>query len=90
MAGETTLSHLSQMAGLTANNFLDLGGGDRDRGRADRALARNESPTIGNFWVDMTRATLYVLLPCRLSSHWLFAALGVPQTLERFGRGDDS
>ena len=80
--GETTLSHLSQMAGLTANNFLEFGGGDRDRSRADvRALARNESPTIGNFWVDMTRATLYILLPLSFVVALAFAALGVPQTL---------
>src|SRR5208282_1599686 len=46
-----------------------------------RALARNESPTIGNFWVDMTRATLYILLPLSLVVALGFAALGVPQTL---------
>jgi K+-transporting ATPase ATPase A chain len=46
-----------------------------------RALARRESPTIGNFWVDMTRTTLYVLLPLSLLVALAFAALGVPQTL---------
>ena len=46
-----------------------------------RALSRNESTTIGNFWVDITRATLYVLLPLALVVALAFAALGVPQTL---------
>jgi potassium-transporting ATPase potassium-binding subunit len=79
--GETTLSHLSQMAGLTANNFLDSAAATAIAVALTRALARNESPTIGNFWVDMTRATLYVLLPLSLVVALAFAALGVPQTL---------
>jgi K+-transporting ATPase ATPase A chain len=79
--GETTLSHLSQMAGLTANNFLDSAAATAVAIALTRALARNESPTIGNFWVDMTRATLYILLPLSLVVALAFAALGVPQTL---------
>ena len=61
--GETTLSHLSQMVGLTANNFLDSAAAIAIAVALVRALTRNESTTIGNFWVDITRATLYVLLP---------------------------
>jgi potassium-transporting ATPase potassium-binding subunit len=79
--GETTLSHLSQMAGLTANNFLDSAAATAIAIALIRALARNESPTIGNFWVDMTRATLYILLPLSLVVALAFAALGAPQTL---------
>src|SRR5208337_4750118 len=79
--GETTLSHLSQMAGLTANNFLDSAAATAIAVALTRALARNESPTIGNFWVDMTRTTLYILLPLSLVVALAFAALGVPQTL---------
>ena len=79
--GETTLSHLSQMVGLTANNFLDSAAATAIAVALTRALARNESPTIGNFWVDMTRATLYILLPLSLVVALAFAALGVPQTL---------
>src|SRR5271166_3652798 len=79
--GETTLSHLSQMVGLTANNFLDSAAATAIAVALTRALARNESPTIGNFWVDMTRATLYVLMPLSLVVALAFAALGVPQTL---------
>jgi potassium-transporting ATPase potassium-binding subunit len=79
--GETTLSHLSQMVGLTANNFLDSAAATAIAVALTRALARNESPTIGNFWVDMTRTTLYILLPLSLVIALAFAALGVPQTL---------
>jgi K+-transporting ATPase ATPase A chain len=79
--GETTLSHLSQMAGLTANNFLDSAAATAIAVALTRALVRNESPTIGNFWVDMTRATLYILLPLSIIVALAFAALGVPQTL---------
>ena len=79
--GEMTLSHFSQMAALTANNFLDSAAATAVAVALARALARNESATIGNFWVDVTRATLYVLLPVSLAVALLFAALGVPQTL---------
>ena len=80
-AGETTLSHFSQMVGLTTNNFLDSAAATAMAVALTRALARRKSPTIGNFWVDMTRTTLYVLLPLSLVVALAFAALGVPQTL---------
>ena len=79
--GETTLSHLSQMVGLTPNNFLDSAAAIAIAVALIRALSRNELTTIGNFWVDITRATLYVLLPLALVVALAFAALGVPQTL---------
>src|SRR5271165_2378855 len=79
--GETTLSHFSQMAGLTTNNFLDSAAAIAIAVALIRALTRNESTTIGNFWVDVTRATLYVLLPVAFVLALVFAALGVPQTL---------
>jgi potassium-transporting ATPase potassium-binding subunit len=80
-AGETTLSHFSQMVGLTTNNFLDSAAATGIAVALTRALARRESPTIGNFWVDMTRATLYAFLPLSIVVALLFVALGVPQTL---------
>jgi potassium-transporting ATPase potassium-binding subunit len=80
-SGEMTLSHLSQIVGLTANNFLDSAAAIGIAVALIRALSRNESRTIGNFWVDMTRATLYILLPLALVVALAFAALGVPQTL---------
>jgi potassium-transporting ATPase potassium-binding subunit len=79
--GETTLSHLSQMVGLTANNFLDSAAAIAIAVALIRALSRSESKTIGNFWVDMTGATLYVLLPLALVVALAFTTLGVPQTL---------
>src|SRR6202167_4602468 len=69
------------MAGLTANNFLDSAAATAIAVALTRALMRNESPTIGNFWVDMTRATLYILLPLSIIVALALAALGVPQTL---------
>jgi K+-transporting ATPase ATPase A chain len=80
-AGETTLSHFSQMVGLTANNFMDSAAATAMAVALTRALARRESPTIGNFWVDVTRTTLYVLVPLSIVIALIFAALGVPQTL---------
>jgi hypothetical protein len=74
-AGETTLSHFSQMVGLTANNFMDSAAATAMAVALTRALARRESPTIGNFWVDVTRTTLYVLLPLSLLVALAFAAL---------------
>ena len=79
--GETTLSHLSQMVGLTANNFLDSAAAIAIAVALVRALSRNESTTIGNLWVDMSRATLHVLLPIALVVALAYAALGAPQTL---------
>jgi K+-transporting ATPase ATPase A chain len=80
-AGETTLSHLSQMVGLTANNFLDSAAATAIAVALIRALTRSEWPTIGNFWVDMTRVTLYVLLPLSIILALALTALGAPQTL---------
>jgi potassium-transporting ATPase potassium-binding subunit len=81
-AGETTMSHLTQMAGLTTHNFLDTAVAMALALGLTRAFARSESETIGNFWVDMTRATLYVLLPISILVALVFVALGVPQTLQ--------
>jgi len=80
--GETTLSHFSQMAGLTAQNFLDSAVAIGMALALIRAFARSESPTVGNFWVDVTRATLYVLLPLSAIAALIFLALGAPQTLQ--------
>jgi K+-transporting ATPase ATPase A chain len=81
-AGETTMSHITQMAGLTTHNFLDTAVAAALAIGLTRGLARSESETIGNFWVDMTRATLYVLLPISILVALIFVALGIPQTLQ--------
>ncbi|MCM2292360.1 potassium-transporting ATPase subunit KdpA [Allorhizobium sp. BGMRC 0089] len=80
-AGETTLSNFSQMAGLTVHNFLSAATGMALAIAFTRALARSRVATLGNFWVDMTRATLYVLLPLSIIVALAFVAMGLPQTL---------
>jgi K+-transporting ATPase ATPase A chain len=81
-AGETTMSHFSQMAGLTVQNFLSAATGMALAVAITRALARSKISTLGNFWVDMTRATLYVLLPLAIVVALAFVAMGLPQTLD--------
>lgn len=80
--GETTLSHMSQMLGLTVQNFVSAASGIAIAVAVSRAFARAGVDRIGNFWVDLTRATLYVLLPMAVVVALVFAALGLPQTLE--------
>ncbi|MDB5643562.1 MAG: potassium-transporting ATPase subunit KdpA [Hyphomicrobiales bacterium] len=80
--GETTMSHFSQMAGLAVHNFLSAAAGLAMAMAVTRAFARSGSATLGNFWVDLTRATLYVLLPLSILVALAFVALGVPQTLD--------
>jgi len=79
--GETTMSHLTQMAGLTVQNFLSAATGIALAIAVTRAFASNGVSTLGNFWVDMTRAVLYVLLPLSIVLAIAFALTGVPQTL---------
>ncbi|MBV1693088.1 MAG: potassium-transporting ATPase subunit KdpA [Hyphomicrobiales bacterium] len=80
-SGETTMSHLVQMAGLAVQNFLSAATGIALAIAVTRAFARSSAQTLGNFWVDMTRATLYVLLPLSIVLALAFAVTGVPQTL---------
>ncbi|MGD9479893.1 potassium-transporting ATPase subunit KdpA [Shinella sp. G-2] len=80
--GETTLSHFSQMAGLTVQNFLSAATGMALAVALTRAFVRSKVSTLGNFWVDMTRATLYVLLPMAFVVALVFVAMGLPQTLD--------
>lgn len=79
--GETTLSHFSQMAGLTVQNFLSAATGIAVAFAFIRAFARSSVATLGNFWVDMTRVTLYLLLPACVVLTVAYVAMGVPQTL---------
>ncbi|WP_312223412.1 potassium-transporting ATPase subunit KdpA [Rhizobium rhizoryzae] len=81
-AGEAVMSHFSQMAGLTVHNFLSAATGMALAMAVTRALARSKVSTLGNFWVDMTRATLYVLLPIAFIIALGFVAMGLPQTLD--------
>ncbi|HEV7257678.1 MAG TPA: potassium-transporting ATPase subunit KdpA [Bosea sp. (in: a-proteobacteria)] len=79
--GETTLSYLTQMVGLTVQNFVSAATGIAVAVALIRGFARASAKAIGNFWVDMTRATLYLLLPLSIILTLVYVALGVPQTL---------
>lgn len=80
-SGESTMSHLTQMAGLTVQNFLSAAAGIAVAVAFARGFARRGTGQLGNFWVDMTRATLYVLLPISILFAIYLMASGVPQTL---------
>jgi K+-transporting ATPase ATPase A chain len=84
-SGETTLSHLTQMLGLTVQNFLSAATGMAVLVALIRGLIRKSSATIGNFWVDMTRSTLYVLLPLSLSLAVALVSQGVVQSFSKAG-----
>jgi K+-transporting ATPase ATPase A chain len=79
--GETTMSHLTQMLGLTVHNFLSAATGLAMAFALVRGFSRSSATTVGNFWVDMTRVTLYILLPIAMVFAFVLVALGVPQTL---------
>ena len=79
--GETTMSNLTQMLGLTVHNFLSAATGLAMAFALVRAFARSTATTVGNFWVDVTRITLYLLLPLSIVIALALLALGVPQTL---------
>ncbi|QRM57719.1 potassium-transporting ATPase subunit KdpA [Sinorhizobium sp. BG8] len=81
-AGETTMSHFSQMAGLTVHNFVSAATGIALALAVTRAFARSQASTVGNFWVDLTRSTLYVLLPIAFVVALAMVAMGLPQTLD--------
>jgi K+-transporting ATPase ATPase A chain len=78
---EQTLSAFSQMAGLTSHNFLSAAAGIAMAAAVARAFAANRGEGLGNFWVDLTRISLYVLLPLSIVIALTFVALGEPQTL---------
>jgi K+-transporting ATPase ATPase A chain len=82
--GESTLSYLVQMLGLTHQNFLSAATGIALAVALTRGFARASTRTIGNFWVDVTRTTLYVLLPVCVVGTIVLVALGVPQNLSPY------
>ncbi|WP_445679360.1 potassium-transporting ATPase subunit KdpA [Radicibacter daui] len=79
--GETTMSLLSQMAGLAVQNFTSAAAGLAIAAAAARAFAGDREVGLGNFWVDLVRITLYVLLPLSIVVALALVATGVPQTL---------
>ena len=83
-SGEAAASYLSQMAGFTLQNFLSAATGIVVVVALVRGFARHSAATIGNVWVDLTRATLWVLLPLSFLLALAFAGLGVVQTLSAY------
>lgn len=83
-AGESTMSYLSQMAGLTVQNFLSAATGIALAIALIRAFARHSAQTLGNFWVDLVRTTLWVLLPLSVVLALLLVWQGSPQNLQPY------
>ncbi|MDX8500100.1 potassium-transporting ATPase subunit KdpA [Mesorhizobium sp. VK4C] len=79
--GESTMSYLVQMAGLTVQNFVSAATGIAIAIALIRGFARASGKSIGNFWVDLTRCMLYVLLPLCIVLTLAYVWLGIPQTL---------
>jgi K+-transporting ATPase ATPase A chain len=82
--GETTMSYLTQMLGLTVQNFVSAATGMAALAAFIRGLARQTARTIGNFWVDLTRTTLYILLPLALVLAVVLVSQGVVQTFSSY------
>ncbi len=78
--GENTMTYLTQMAGLAVRNFTSAASGIAVALALTRGLVRKSSPTIGNFWVDLTRSTLYILLPISIVAALFLVSQGVIQT----------
>ena len=80
--GESTMSHFSQMAALTVQNFVSAATGASIAAALARGFIGHRGEGVGNFWADLVRTALYVLLPCSLVLALVLVALGVPQTLQ--------
>jgi K+-transporting ATPase ATPase A chain len=83
-AGETTLSYFSQMAGITVASFTSCAVGMSVAVAFIRGLARRDTTLLGNFWVDLTRSLLYIILPLSLIASLFLLLEGVPQTLGHY------
>ena len=81
---ESTMSYLVQMAGLTVHNFVSAATGIALAVALIRGFARRSANTVGNFWVDLTRCTLYILLPISIVVGLVFVWQGMPQNLNAY------
>jgi K+-transporting ATPase ATPase A chain len=81
---ETTMSYLTQMAGLTVHNFVSAATGIALAIALVRGFARRSAQTVGNFWADLTRCTLYILLPLSIVVGLFFVWQGMPQNLNAY------
>jgi K+-transporting ATPase ATPase A chain len=86
--GETTLSYLVQMAALTVQNFVSAASGIAVMAALIRGLARRSAGTIGNFWADLVRSTLHVLLPLSLLLALALVSQGVVQTFRPYVKAE--
>ena len=84
--GETTMSYLTQMLGLGVQNFVSAAAGMAVLVAFIRGFARRSAQTIGNFWVDLTRTTLYILLPLSFVLAIVLVSQGVVQTFGPYGK----
>jgi len=84
--GETTMSYLTQMLALTVQNFLSAATGMAVVAALIRGFARRSAETIGNFWVDLTRTTLYILLPLSFILALVLVSQGVVQTFGPYAK----
>ena len=82
--GESTMSYLTQMLALTVQNFVSAATGMATLVAFARGFARRNSQTLGNFWVDLTRSTLYILLPLSLVLAVVLVSQGMPQTFSAY------
>ena len=83
-SGESTMSYFSQMAGLAWHNFVSAGAGIAGAMAVIRGVSRTDIKAVGNFWVDMTRSLLYVLLPISLVGGLLLVSQGIPQNFSAY------
>ncbi|MHB8146539.1 MAG: potassium-transporting ATPase subunit KdpA [Vulcanimicrobiaceae bacterium] len=83
-SGENTLSYFSQMAGLAWHNFVSAAAGIAVAVAVIRGLARTSGKALGNFWVDVTRASFYILLPLCIVGGLIFVMQGVPQNFHGY------
>ncbi len=83
---ETTMSYLTQMAGLTVHNFVSAATGIALAIALVRGFARRSAQTVGNFWVDLTRCVLYILLPGSIVIGLFFVWQGMPQNLDAYAQ----
>jgi K+-transporting ATPase ATPase A chain len=86
--GETTMSYLTQMAALTTQNFVSAATGMAILIALIRGITRHTTKTIGNFWVDLTRSTLYILLPLAIVEAFLLVSQGTVQTFSQYKTAD--
>jgi K+-transporting ATPase ATPase A chain len=83
-SGESTMSYFSQMAGLAWHNFVSAAAGIAVAVAVIRGVSRTDRKALGNFWVDMTRALLYVLVPISFAGCLVLVAQGIPQNFHEY------